>query len=259
MDLIPIDKEIQKKIYDDLFSPSLQEAWEALKNVVWLVTTITLPFAYAKKWTNKTLDRNLENYQQKLLRVPIEDRIDVLPEAWVPILEKLNYYSNEKLVDLFTELLAKASDKNNLAKVHPKYINIVENLSEDEALILEYINKRRFFKIPFINIHSKTKENNHYSVLLENYSDLFNIESVNFPENMNAYTNNLISLWILKIKWQGTHIANDKLYSDLEKNEKVKNIKPQNEGDTLETKKWVMEVTHFWISFLDAIFNNNEE
>ncbi|MBO7095204.1 DUF4393 domain-containing protein [bacterium] len=51
----------------------------------------------------------------------------------------MSYYSNEILSNMFIELLAKSADKKNVNDVLPSYIKIIENLSEDEAFILEYI------------------------------------------------------------------------------------------------------------------------
>lgn len=253
MDLIPIDKEIQKKIYDDLFSPPLKEAWDSLRNIIWLVTVITLPILYAKKWTNKVLDNNLKNYQEKVLEIPANNRIVVQPEIGVPILEKLNHYSNIKLVNLFTELLAKASDKDNVAKVHPKYISIVENLSEDEAVILEYISKNDLLQIPMISVHSKKVGKVSYVPLLENYSVLSNISWLNFKENIDVYLSNLVSLWIIEIS-TSKFLSDENMYKSIISSDKVNVLKPRN-WEEIDIQKWVIEIKWFWTSFLDAIFN----
>lgn len=255
MDLVPVNKEIQKKIYDDLFSPWLKEAWQALGNIVWLVTTITLPLLYAKEYTNNILNKNLKNYQAKIKVIPEEERVEVQPEIGVPILEKLNYYNNEKLVNLFTQLLANASNVKTLSKVHPKYISIVENIGEDEAVILEYIYKKHITQIPTINVHSKYKDNKKwYKILLSNYSEINLIDNLNFNSNIVSYIANFISLGILKIDAHKS-LVNETDYNRLKSSEYIKSIKPLDSDSEIDFDEWVIDVTGLWKKFLEAIFN----
>jgi len=258
MDLSFIDKEIQNKIYDDLFSPSLKNAWQALGNLVWLVETITLPFyianIYTKTRTNNILRKNLERYEEKIKDIPDTDRIPVQPEIWVPILNKLTYYNNERLSDLFLELLSKSANKNKISEVHPKYIGIIENLSEDEAIILEYIKNNYTLKenqaIPYININlDNGGAIGTFERKISYFSELKDISNLSFPENIYNYIENLISLWILdKSEW--SYLSDEKEYNELIADPIVTKLKEEHETSwskaTIQFEKKFFQITYLW-------------
>jgi len=262
MDLVPLDKEIQKKVYDDLFSPSLQQAWKALWNIASLVTTITLPIMYLNHYANEIFRNNIEKLNNKLKGVLDENIIETQPEIWVPILEKLTYTKNEKISDLFLELLKKASNKNEISLVHPKYIKIIENLSEDEALILEYLNKNQITRIFSLSINYEEKGLKWYRIALSKYTWLENHINLNFSQNLSLYINNLESLWILNYWWSIYQPDTEefKPYEVLQKSKQIVNIKKEIEENwyIYKEKKWFFELTNLWEDFLEALYLNND-
>lgn len=262
--LVKLDSELAKKIYDDVFSPALKKAWNALWDIIWLVTNITIPIAMMNNYSNFILQKNIEKYEKKLEQIKEEDRIKVLPEIWVPILDKLTYYNNEKLSDLFLELLKKASNKNEVTQVHPKFIKIIENLSEDEAIILEYFYKNNLYRIPYIDIQLKKPGTTLYLTPISYYSELNNLWDIKIKENINNYVENLISLWIFQNP-DGTYIWGDEtIYTNIEQSEKVVSLKNNAKEAYKDTeylnehfKRWQFRMTNFWMDFLRAIFTKS--
>ncbi len=55
--------------------------------------------------------------------------------------------SNEELRNLYIELLAKASTKDLNENAHPSFINIINSLSPDEAILLKILNKIKHIKV----------------------------------------------------------------------------------------------------------------
>lgn len=262
MDLVPLDKDIQKKVYDDLFWPTLKEAWKALWNIAWLVTTISLPIMYLNHYTNCVFRNNIDKLNKKLKEIPEENIIEVTPDIWVPILEKLTYTQNEKISDLFLELLKKASNKDEISLVHPRYTKIIESLSEDEALILEYIFRNKLFQIPYIDVNLHNKWQTWYTQVISLFTCLEEKIELNFKNNLNSYIQNLASLWILEFK-NGIHLVDNweyKPYDFLVNHQTVKNIKSwiNNETDEVKTKKSLLILTQFWIDFLNSVYLNNK-
>lgn len=261
MDLIPLDKEIQKKVYDDLFWPSLKEAWKALWNITGLVTTISLPIQLLNHYANWIFRNNIDKFDKKLKNIPEENIIEVTPDIWVPILEKLTYIQNEKISDLFLELLKKASNKDEISLVHPKYAKIIENLSEDEALILEYIYKNNIFRFPFINLKFVDKKSSIFWEKIKDFTALEDKVKLNFSQNINSYLKNLESLWIIE-NWAWKYIPDEwenKPYNFLINHQIVKNLEKiiDLEIQNIEHEKWFFEISQLWKDFLKSIYKNN--
>ena len=75
-----------------------------------------------------------------------QDRIaEVPPEVGVPIAEKLAYVTDDQLSGLYINLLAKASTLDYAHTAHPSFVNVISNLSPDEALLLQHIREDRPF------------------------------------------------------------------------------------------------------------------
>ena len=253
---VKLDSKLAGKIYDDVFSTSFKKAWNALWNVIGLVTSITIPIAMMNNYTNFVLEKNVKKFEKKLESVNEKDRIKVEPEIGVPILDKLTYYNNEKLSDLFLELLKKASSKSEVSKVHPKYVNIIENLNEDEALILKYIYDNKLYVIPSLNIHKKTLSNSSYIIISENVSELNIINGLKYKNQINTSIYNLASLWILNI-WKMESLADKKLYDKLKNDKWIENIVNQFKDNKIEKIDLIekkIDITPFWQWFLKAIF-----
>lgn len=253
-----LDKDIQKKVYDDLFWPTLKEAWKALWNIAWLVTTISLPIMYLNHYANWIFRNNIDKLDRKLKEIPEENIIEVTPDIWVPILEKLTYTQNEKISDMFLELLKKASNKDEISLIHPKYTKIIENLSEDEALILEYLNINNINRILSLNINYEVDWTAWYFKAIEKYTLLENKINFIFSQNIEMYLNNLESLGILTYSWDKYVPDNweNKPYDWLINSEKILwlKINIENIKHIYKEEKWFFELTKLWKDFLKAIY-----
>ena len=260
--ILPWD-EMLKNGYEDIFKPSFVLVWQTLKEVV------SIPCYTLLIWTKYIKTKFLKKLDEKLNWIPEEDRISIIPELWIPLLRDLSYYSNDVLANMFIELLTKSANKKTVNDVLPSYIKIIENLSEDEALILEHIydkfkswNNVNLFNIPSISLSKKIKEWEKkwgFITYYNHLSELNLIEKLNSRQNMNIYIENLISLWVLYIPiW--ISINNEESYKNLEftlrKNFPQYFNKIQSElldSEELWLDKWLIELTWLWASFLKAI------
>ena len=69
----------------------------------------------------------------------------------VLIAEKLAYVTNEELSALYLNLLAKASVFETARFAHPSLVNLINNLSRDEAILLQELNSTcKDGKLPFL-------------------------------------------------------------------------------------------------------------
>ena len=209
-----------KDIYSDLFSPGMKKAGEALETVLNGANVILLPMKLLNEKSRVWFDNNMKNYAEKLNEVEDLTPTKVPPYVGLPIIDKLTYLEEGELSKLFINLLTKASFEETVKFVHPSYINILSNLSSDEAKILEYFYKydvcpiidievtkeaRRFQSLTpkQIEIRDKLPEEvrdmrklntavDYYLTDLEDYLQL------TFPSNNSLYFENLHHQGILK-------------------------------------------------------------
>ncbi len=185
------------QFYQDLAQPSVKALGQALATVFELCPNSLLSL---KLWTEKrklNFAKRLNEYKEKLEQIPEEKRCEVDTQIGTPIVEKLTYTTNDEIADLFTTLLANASNMDTVNRAHPAFIDIIGRLSEDEARIITYLKKKPY--IPFYHIKEYTFI---YDKLITPHLNPLTLleknEHIRSPKNINAYFDNLLSLGILK-------------------------------------------------------------
>jgi|GEM_PF-1455886 len=296
-----LDKILAKiptdKVYEDILQPSLKKAGEALSNVFDLGNLIMLPFKLVNERSRIYLKKNLERYEKKLEKIDENELCQVSEHIGLPILDKLTLVNQEELSEVFVNLLTKASTTKTLYLIHPSFFNILNNLSQDEAIIL-FANKE-CKPIPFIDIYLEKKTSSvpkpqHFDIrgakskeeLLEKADYIDSIEHVSiklafnltgiekdmklyFPQNIDIYLENLERSGIITFerelhykKYDDTYeylIGN--VYNELvEKYEKdSKELKYDNTEFSTSTRRCLIEFTDFGKAFIDAVIKDIEE
>ena len=126
-------------LYPDLAQPRVRAIGQALVTVFELCPNSLLSL---KLWTEKrklNFEKRLNEYKEKLEQIPKEKRIEVDTQIGTPIVEKLTYTTNDEIADLFTTLLANASNIDTVNRAHPAFVDIISRLSTDEAIIIHYL------------------------------------------------------------------------------------------------------------------------
>ena len=85
---------------------------------------------------NLTLPSVPDTVQQRLASIPPENIIEPKSEIAVPAIMANSYTSSDDLRSLYANLLAKSMDKTEWS-AHPSYVEIIKQLSPDEALLLK--------------------------------------------------------------------------------------------------------------------------
>ncbi len=215
--MLPILKELAevpgllKEIYGDLAKPGVAQVGKALSTILGLGNTILWPFALLNERAKIALENNLEKYRQQLKQVP-QDRIaEVPPEVGVPIAEKLAYVTDDQLSGLYINLLAKASTLDYAHTAHPSFVNVISNLSPDEALLLQHIREDR----PFVEARLSKKGKTEWHTLGLLLTGLEVKTKLSYPQNIVAYLSNFEGLGLINIR-HDVFIAHPPLYEELE-------------------------------------------
>lgn len=107
-----------------------------------------------------SVDYVMKEFAKGLEAIPEDEIIPILPEIGGEILQRLPIISSNDLRDLYAELLIKASNKNEVEKVHPSFIQLLKNLSADEVLIIKFLIKTPSYAFPTITPSFPIKKEN---------------------------------------------------------------------------------------------------
>lgn len=240
-------KKILPTIYNDAAKPSVQKIGIALSSIVGLVVS---PLGKAAEIGEKNLTRLIE----KLNRIEKEKIVSIPPELGVPIFERLKFTRGEELVELYTELFIKASTSDTQNTAHPSYLEIITNLSVDEAKIVRYLKKsEQNSVIPYIRVKIKT-EGEEGDVISKKY--LTNLtEKIEFfnPNNEQMYLENLTRLGLLH-DFDTRYLTNQEYYKPLLEHSLLLKIKQEleNTKKTTEVEKSYFVLTDFGKNFLET-------
>ncbi|MCK4664689.1 MAG: DUF4393 domain-containing protein [Bacteroidales bacterium] len=266
--LIKIDAKVLELVYKDLAQPSVKKVGKSLSTVLGLGNTVLLPIKLLNEKAKILYQRHMESYKQKLEYVPIEDIKEVEPEIGVPILENLESTTNEKLSELYINLLANSSDKKYAKEVHPRFVRIIENIVPDEARILEYLDKFRNIHetIPFITLrlhinisHLEIEIQNGFVDANEKYTILEDNDTLHLPAKTKEYFENLVGLGL--INCETSKLIQENSYDELIKKQE-KYIKEQKQLPHITNVtflKGYFELTKFGKSFIRACKSNRTE
>lgn len=132
--------ETVPEIYEDGLKPTIQESGKTLALIPRTVNAVLAPLRqwiaqreYNVAETEKLLAQKLENINPESI---------VTPEAYVavPAFQSISYcINNKELYDLYANLLAKAMIADTKNEVHPAFVDIIKQLSPNDALVLKEV------------------------------------------------------------------------------------------------------------------------
>lgn len=251
-----VSKEIIKEVYYDAGKPALNPTGQIVGLIPRAIKAALLPL---EKWV---VDReyNLKETQklleEKLKNVRLED-IET-PEAYiaVPALQSISYcMDSEELRNMYANLLANSMNKVVKNKVHPGFVEIIKQLSPDEAKIIRGI----YFKqlIPIITVRYENDKSEGVDVF-KNFSSI--AEETNCEEIMETskYFDNLVRLGLLEKAGEYKALVDKKLYETLKNNSNIKKLEMipisyQNQGYTkCKFEESYIEMTPYGNAFCET-------
>lgn len=240
------------EIYGDLARPGVRQVGKALDTILGLGNTILWPITLANERARIFLDKNLEKYRERIEQIPEEKIIQVAPEIGVPIAEKLAYIRDDRLSDLYVLLLTKASCVDTVSQAHPSFVNVINNLSPDEAQLLEHFVADECLLFVMAKwVHKKT---NVYSVAGDLLPAQKNLTSLSFPMNVPAYLSNLAGLGLLSVNYEISLAGGAAAYELIESERKSQfpESHPTDPELELRFERGVVTKTEFGRQFIAA-------
>jgi len=136
-----LESKVVEKAYDDVASPSFKELGKVASDVVKTARLLLAPLQIAATFQDR-FERFLREMNE---RVPEDRRIEVTPEISGPALDSMRYLDEQStLWEMFKEILFKASDREFVNVVHPAFVQIIKQLTRDEAYLLFKLREKEF-------------------------------------------------------------------------------------------------------------------
>ena len=259
--LLEITKQTAKVAYEDTGKPILNPTGKTIGLVPRAIKAALLPvekWILGREYNLKETEMILEEKLKNAKPCDIET-----PEAYiaVPTLQYISYCIDSfELRNMYANLLASAMDKVVKNDVHPGFVEIIKQLSPDEAKILNTIFLNN--KIPLIKIRYENEKKEGYDIKRK-YSDIAESLKCEFPMQIENYLDNLERLGLI-ITTMDNYLVDETIYMNLENNKYINDLKniPQeykNKGyDKFMVKKGFLELTEFGKRFCTICVINKE-
>jgi hypothetical protein len=218
-------KGLAVPMYQDVLQPAAREVGKGLQTVAKTVHVALAPVAglvWGYERITDYLDRRLT---EKLAATP-QERISTPPANVAgPALEALRFAGEEEdLREMYASLLASAMDTKTASNAHPAFVEIIKQLTPDEARILRHLSDGRHR--PIINIRSDFEDGTggvvvaRYVTMIDEHAELAT------PALTPSYLDNLVRLGLIEIP-VNSHLTLPGVYDELENQENVKTLRHQ--------------------------------
>lgn len=147
---------VKGKLYDDLVHPLAHQTGKSLEVIGLLVNKLLSPirnYAISGKENTDKLEKEIVN---KLKDEDSNNIITPPTHVAVPALIANSYTDADSLRELYASLIAKSMIKQTKDDVHPAFVEIIKQLSPQEALFLKS-NPILKYPTPFVSIRIQEK------------------------------------------------------------------------------------------------------
>ena len=218
-------------VYQDVVQPAAQELGKALQTVAKTVHVALAPVSALVWGYDQVKEFVSTKVAERLKNVPPENIVTPRPNVAGPALESLRYTGHESsLSDLYANLLAASMDKATAHGAHPAFVEIIKQLTPDEAKLIGLFVREMAF--PLLDVRwefkNQTAEKSGGKDVLMNFSLLGVIAQCEFPQLTPTYIDNLCRLGLAEIPamFQYTSVG---VYDALENAQEVQQLKSQIE------------------------------
>lgn len=252
VDLVKATPNILGQLYCDLAQPSVKAVGNALGTVFEFSTSFLLPIKLLNEKFKLNFTKRMNEYSEKLNQIPKEKQCEVHPQIGTPIIEKLSYTTNDEIADLFTTLLANASNIDMVNTAHPSFANMIERMSPDEARILRYLEGTK--EILYCTFNANVKDGKGFITFLDHTTILDEDIDLEFPQNISAYLANFESLGIIK-DMDDQYKINETMYNRIKERHGLKQYEENlnyNAFKSITVGKGYYKVTELGVLFIKA-------
>lgn len=183
----------------------------------------------------------LENVQKiledHLRAIPVENIVTPKANIVVPALQNASLTDEPDLLEMYATVLANSMDKFIKDGIHPGFVEIIKQLSSDEAKIIRYM---RFYPtLPIVTLRFEDEKGAGFDII-KNFSNIGELTNCAAPHNMGLYFDNMQRLGLVSI--EHTVAVTDKhLYEPIKNNEYILNMVKQAQKQPKQNKATLQE------------------
>jgi hypothetical protein len=244
---------LAKPIYEDALQPATREVGKALATVAKTIHVALAPVS-ALVWGYEKIGDHLQaRLTAKLAGTP-PDQI-VTPPANVagPAIEAMRFTGEiAELRELYAALLASAMDSRTSNSAHPAFVEIIRQLTSDEAQILKHFEDGH--SEPLIEIRSRFKDGSGFTVVGRRVCNIDDDVTLAQPTLVQSYLDNLERLGLVEMP-RGHFISTPGAYDRIESEESVKRLRAridQSDGQESQIDRCFVSLTSLGILFVQA-------
>ena len=208
-------------IYEDAIQPVAKQLGKSLETVGKAINIALAPVGILVWGYDKCQEFIATKVADRLKDVPPEDIITPKPNVAGPAIEALRYTGHEEsLSDMYANLLAAAMDKNTAAGAHPAFVEIIKQLTPDEAKLIAYLLQP--VPLPLISVRAEHSDFEKGGYDIANNISLFG-EKAHLEQQyvVRTYLDNLCRLGLIALPEDNAYI-NTEVYTELEGSHEVK-------------------------------------
>lgn len=196
--------QVVPQAYDDILSPGAKEIGKGVHTIAKALNVALSPLD-GLVWGFERLKEFLENdVCRKLKEREATEITTPLPSVAVPTLAALAYLGKEpQLREFFANLLVSAIDIKTAERVHPAFVEIIKQLSSNEAKILSSVRMRPHFPLICEGVYNDGDWHDAHSMtaeLLADFHSFCNTLGAMERADTGQYFDNLLRLRIFEIR-----------------------------------------------------------
>lgn len=251
-------KDLLPEIYGDALKPGMKAVGHAIGDALEMCLLPITAMGHLPKLAKVFFDKHLKTFEEKLNKIPEDKKAEIHPQISIPVIQKLLYTTNDTIAELFINLLTSSANIDMCSNAHPGFVDIISQLSPDEAKIIQYLNGKDCILYAEINAYVKDAKGGYNTILQKSTLTPFHV-ALDFPQNIHAYYSNLIRLGILEDE-SGTYKSADDVYDEIAQKynfDQYKKLVPDI-YEEVEISKSFYEVTPFGKLFISACSSNTK-
>lgn len=218
-------------IYEDAIQPAAKEVGKGLTVLAKTINVALSPLS-AMVWGYEKIQNYITtSLEQKLEGVPAEDIVSPTPHVAGPALEALKYTGHEvSLREMYSNLLATSMQKDFAHEAHPAFVEIIRQLTSDEAKILYLLKKDNYRALPMMSGRVNLINKKEYVDVFTNMS-LVGVEAgCDRPTSITSYLDNLKRLGLVNLD-KNISLTKEGIYDGIRNNREVLEFLKKAEED----------------------------
>lgn len=224
-----------------------------------VVDATKMAFAMFREYYPQLRKEALEDLRKiivdKLNNIPAEYIVPPKARIAVTALQNASITEEQEIRDMYANLLASSMNKIVKDGIHPGFVEIIKQLSPDEARVLHYMFFIRDI-IPVVTLRYESDNGGGIDVV-RNFSNIGEVVFCENPLDVNKYFDNLIRLGLLENGGVIGSLVNKKLYEPLKKHTFIQQLisaasKQKSEYNKVNIKEGYIFLTDYGKAFCEV-------